>query len=180
MGQVIVGIADCAISADPEAVLVTYALGSCIAVAVHDPVSRVAGLLHYMLPESAIDGEKARERPYMFADTGIARLIGQACEQGAQKRRMRVRIAGGAQVMDDRGVFDIGRRNYLAARKILWRAGVLIDAESVGGTNSRTVRLEVASGAMWVRGPEGGERELGPASPLAVAGTKVNRWVSVY
>jgi chemotaxis protein CheD len=180
MAQVIVGIADCAISADPDAVLVTYALGSCIAVAIHDPVARVAGLLHFMLPESAIDGEKARERPYMFADTGIARLIERVCEQGAQKRRMRVRIAGGAQVMDDRGIFDIGRRNYLAARKMLWKAGVLIDAESVGGTNSRTVRLEVASGALWVRGPEGSERELSQTSPVLVSGTKVNRWASVY
>jgi chemotaxis protein CheD len=178
MGQLVVGIADCGVSTDPEATLITYALGSCIAVAVHDPIAGVAGLLHFMLPESAIDAEKARERPYMFADTGIARLFERAYEQGAQKRRMLVSIAGGAQVMNDR-LFDIGRRNYLAARKILWKAGVLIQAESVGGTNSRTVRLEVATGALWVRGPEGGEQQL-TVSPLAVAGVRVNRWASVF
>jgi chemotaxis protein CheD len=178
MGQVVVGIADCGVSTDPEATLVTYALGSCIAVAVHDPVAGVAGLLHFMLPESGIDADKARERPYMFADTGIARLFERAYAQGAEKRRMLVSIAGGAQVMNDR-LFDIGRRNYLAARRILWKAGVLIHAEAVGGTNSRTVRLEVATGALWVRGPEGGEQQLAASHP-AVAGVRVNRWASVF
>lgn len=165
MRPVIVGIADCQVSADLETVLVTYALGSCIAVAIYDPVARVGGMLHYMLPESAIDPAKALERPHMFADTGIPLLFRKAYECGAEKKRLIVRVAGGAQVMDDQGVFDIGRRNYLALRKILWKAGVLIHGEQVGGTNSRTLRLEIATGAAWLRAAGVTEQELGPAVP---------------
>jgi chemotaxis protein CheD len=161
MRALIVGIADCQVSRDPDCVLVTYALGSCIAVAIYDPVACVAGLLHFMLPDSAMDGARAGARPYMFADTGVPLLFRRAYELGAEKRRMLVRLAGGAQVMDDHGVFDIGRRNHVATRKILWKAGVLIEGESVGGTASRTVRLEVATGAMWLRGAGGIEEEFG-------------------
>jgi chemotaxis protein CheD len=120
----------------------------------------VGGLLHLMLPESSIDREKARRHPYMFADTGIPLLFHSAYRQGAEKARMTVCLAGGAQVMDDQGLFNIGKRNYLAARKILWKAGVLISGEAVGGSQSRTVRLEVDGGAFWVRDSGGGEQTL--------------------
>ena len=73
---------------------------------------------------------------------------------------MQVRLAGGAQVLDSQGVFQIGKRNYLAARKILWKAGILIAAEAVGGEVSRTIRLELASGRLWIREGGGVEREL--------------------
>lgn len=160
MKPVVVGIADCQISNVPDQVLVTYALGSCIAVAIHDPVAGVGGLLHYMLPESSIDPAKADERPYMFADTGIPLLFRRAYQHGADKRRLVVRVAGGAQVMDPQGVFNIGKRNYLALRKILWKAGVLLQAEHVGGTSSRTVSLEVGTGRFWLRGPGSEDREV--------------------
>ena len=160
MTSVVVGISDCKVSGDAEAVLVTYALGSCIAVAVHDPISKVGGLLHFMLPESKLDAGKAQQNPFMFADTGIALLLEGVKAGGAHPRRMVVRLAGGAQVLDGDGVFQIGKRNYLAARRILWKAGILISAEAVGGEVSRTTRLEVGTGRMWLR--EGGavEREL--------------------
>ncbi len=167
MRPVVVGVADCRVSSDPETVLVTYALGSCIAVAVYDEAARVGGLLHFMLPESGIDPEKARRNPYMFADTGIPLLFRMAYELGAQKRRMVVRAAGGAQVMDDGGVFNIGRRNYLAMRKILWKAGVLVHGEAVGGTVSRSLRLEVATGTLWLRGIGETEQELPLPRPQA-------------
>ena len=69
--------------------------------------------------------------------------------------------------MDDHGVFDIGKRNYTATRKILWKSGIMIQAEAVGGTTSRTVRLETATGTMWVREGGGTEQELGTASRTA-------------
>jgi chemotaxis protein CheD len=163
MPNLVVGIGDCQVTQAPDHVLVTYALGSCIAVAIFDPVALVGGMLHYMLPESAISPAKARQNPYMFADTGIPLLFRRAYEYGAEKRRLVVRVAGGAQVMDHEGVFNIGKRNYLALRKILWKAGVLIQGEDVGGHLSRTVRLEVASGRFWLRGPESAEREMSPA-----------------
>ena len=162
MNSRVIGVADCLVTNDPESVLVTYALGSCIAVLIHDPVARVAGLLHFMLPESSLDSAKAQQRPYMFADTGIPALFRSAYQLGAEKRRMAVSAVGGAQVMDSQGVFNIGKRNHTALRKILWKAGVLLQAEEVGGTMSRTVRLEVASGKILLRGAGEPERELRP------------------
>jgi len=160
VSSLIVGISDCKVTRDAESVLVTYALGSCIAVAMHDPVTKVSGLLHYMLPESAIDSGKAQQNPYMFADTGIQRMMDALKAAGGDGKRMVVRLTGGAQVLDSQGVFQIGKRNYLAARRILWKAGILIAAEAVGGEVSRTTRLEVATGRLWVREGGGTEREL--------------------
>ena len=156
----VVGISDCKVTKDPESVLVTYALGSCIAVVLYDPLAKIGGMLHYMLPESAMDAGKAEQNPYMFADTGIARLLAAVTAQGGTPKRMQVRLAGGAQVLDSQGVFQIGKRNYLAARRILWKAGILIGAEAVGGEVSRTIRLELATGKLWIREGGGAEREL--------------------
>ena len=158
--QVVVGIADCRVTADTAASIVTYALGSCIAVTIHDPVARVGGMLHLMLPESSLDPAKAEKNPYMFADTGIPLLFRTACGQGADKKRMVVRVAGGAQVMDEAGVFNIGKRNCLAVKKVLWQAGVMVRAESVGGRESRTVRLEMESGRFFMRTAGGAEQDL--------------------
>jgi chemotaxis protein CheD len=155
-----VGVGDCKVSNGAESVLATYALGSCIAVAIHDPVAAVGGLLHFMLPESSLNPDKARQSPFMFADTGIPLLFHAAYGLGAEKRRLVVRAAGGAQVMDENGVFNIGKRNHLALRKILWKAGVMVHGEEIGGTTSRTVRLEVATGRFLIRGPGTADREM--------------------
>src|SRR5262249_5376035 len=125
-GLLVVGVSDCRVSSDERSSLITYALGSCIPIAIPDPVARVRGLLHLMLPDSSLDRVKAGERPYMFADTGVPLLFHQAYAAGAQKSRLVVRLAGGAQVIADNGVFNIGKRNHLAVRKLLWRAGVLV------------------------------------------------------
>ena len=169
MSNVIVGISDCRLSGNAEDSLVTYALGSCIAIAIHDPAAGVGGLLHYMLPESSLHKERSAENPYMFADSGIPLLFREAYRRGADKKRLIVRVAGGAQVMEDGEVFNIGKRNYLALKKILWKAGVMIHAEAVGGTVSRTVRLEVGSGRMLLREAAGAERELLVPRPLPLA-----------
>ena len=169
MSNVIVGISDCRISGNAEDSLVTYALGSCIAIAIHDPAAGVGGLLHYMLPESSLHKERSAENPYMFADSGVPLLFREAYQRGADKKRLIVSVAGGAQVMEDGEVFNIGKRNYLALKKILWKAGVMIHAEAVGGTVSRTVRLEVGSGRMLLREAAGAERELTAPRPLSLA-----------
>jgi chemotaxis protein CheD len=154
--------------------LVTYALGSCIALTIYDPVPRVGGMLHFMLPESDLHRGKAIENPYMFADSGIPLLFKRAFHQGADKKRLIVRATGGAQVMSDQEVFNIGKRNYLALRKILWKAGVMIHAEAIGGTVSRTVRLDVGNGRFTVREAAGPEMELVAAkhgnSPVGMRG----------
>jgi chemotaxis protein CheD len=158
LNQLTVGISDCKVTSDPDSVLVTYALGSCIAVAVHDPETSVAGLLHYMLPEASLDREKAALHPCMFADTGISKLLKDVCDRGARRHRLVVRIAGGALTCGGNERFQIGKRNHLAARKLLWKEGLLVKSEAVGGEVSRTVRLEAATGRLLVResGIEGG------------------------
>ena len=159
MEQIVVAMADCRIGDAPGQVLATYALGSCIGLAIHDAKAGVGGLLHFMLPDSAIDRERSRGNPWMFADTGIPKMLESLCARGASKRRLTVRAAGGASMMDRENVFDIGRRNYLAMRKILWKAGVMVHGEAVGGVRSRTVRLEIGSGKFLIQ--EAGEvREL--------------------
>ena len=146
MTQIVVGVADCHVSDNPDGVLATYALGSCIAIAIHDPVAGIGGLLHFMLPESNIDRDRAQNNPFMFADTGIPLLFRHVLGRGADRKRVVVHLAGGARMVDEAGVFNIGKRNYLAAKKLLWKNGLMIHGEAVGGTTSRTVRLEVASG----------------------------------
>jgi chemotaxis protein CheD len=164
MEQIVVGMADCRIGDAPSQVLATYALGSCIGLAVHDAKAGVGGLLHFMLPDSGIDRGRSRDNPWMFADTGIPKMLEGMCAKGASKRRLTVRAAGGASMMDQENIFDIGRRNYLAMRKILWKAGVMVHGEAVGGVRSRTVRLEIGSGKFLIQ--EGGEvRELAAGLP---------------
>lgn len=160
MQTIVVGVADCKVSADPDSRLVTYALGSCVAVAVHDPVSRVGGLLHFMLPESSGDPDKGSMAPYRYADTGTPLLFREAYRLGAEKKRLVVKLVGGAAVFDDNGVFNIGKRNLAAIKKLLWKAGVIVHAEEVGGTKSRTVGMEVATGRLVIRGPGEKEKEL--------------------
>lgn len=166
MAQLVVGIADCKVSRDSRDQLVTYALGSCIAVVVYDVVSKVAGMLHLMLPESGLDKKRANETPYMFADTGVPLLLQRVYGLGADKKKLIVRIAGGSQVMDEDGVFNIGKRNHLAVKKLLWKEGILIHAEHVGGIVSRTVRMELNDGKMIIREPGVPEYEVRGRMPL--------------
>lgn len=159
MTPIVVGIADCQASKERQATLVTYALGSCVGVGVFDPSTTVGGLLHILLPESSLDREKAARNPFLFADTGVAALLERCQELGAAQSRLRVWLAGGSAVMDDRGIFNIGKRNQLAVRKALWKAGLLTLSEDLGGQGSRTVRLELATGTFWVRSG-GADQEL--------------------
>jgi len=152
-------ISDLKVSAEPEDVLVTYALGSCIAVMVHDPVRKAAGMIHYMLPLSETSLEKAKVRPAMFADTGIPILFQSLYALGAQKRDLIVKVAGGGALYDDKGLFSIGKRNYTMMRKMFWKTGVIVSAEDVGGAKSRTARLHVGSGRCTVTS-QGEEVEL--------------------
>ncbi len=156
----IIGVADMAISNKADETLITYSLGSCIAVVIYDPVVRVGGMLHLMLPEASMDMEKAKIKPAMFADSGIPVLFKQSYQLGANKRNAIVKIAGGSQIMDENGVFNIGKRNHLSVRKVFWKNNVVIAAEHIGGNVNRTVRLEIATGRVWVKVSGFGEIEL--------------------
>jgi len=158
--NLIVGMGGMQVSKDPRVTIVTYALGSCIGLTLFDPVAQVGGLLHFMLPESSTNPEKALKNPFMFADTGVPVLFQEAYRLGGEKGRMRVRAVGGAQLLDDSGYFSIGKRNYMILRKILAANNVPLQGEDVGGQFNRTVRLEISSGRVWVKTSGDGEKEL--------------------
>ncbi len=160
MAELVVGISDLKVSNNPADSMVTYALGSCIAVAVYDPAAKVGGLLHYMLPDSTLDSEKARETPGMFADTGIPMLFKSCYKMGADKKRMVVKVAGGASILDESNFFRIGQKNIMAMRKLFWSNNVLIDAEDTGKNFNRTVRLDLATGKVFIKRAGGPMEEL--------------------
>lgn len=150
MAIVTVGIGEWAVSSNEEDLLKTYALGSCVAVCVYDAKLRLAGLLHVALPDSAVDAVKAGLHPGYFADTGLSLMIEELKAAGALRAHVWIKLAGGASVMDDRGVFDIGRRNVLAIKKHLWKSSLGPIAEDVGGSISRTVSIAAGSGEVIV------------------------------
>lgn len=149
--RIIIDISDVKVSNDPADVLVTYSLGSCIGVCLYDPAVSIGGMLHYQLPNSTMDAERAKEKPLMFADTGMEILIDKMSSMGAKKKRMQVKIAGGASMDSGPNGFDIGKRNYLAIKKVLWQNGMFIDAEDVGGTSARSMYMNIANGAVTIR-----------------------------
>ncbi len=171
MKPVVVGVSDCRYSDQPETALITHALGSCIAVSIHDPALKIGGLLHYMLPESSLHKQKAEQNPFMFADTGIKSMLRTLTQKGVNPRRTVVKLAGGASVMEGIDIFEIGKRNYLAAKKILWKEGLMISGEAVGGDVSRTVRLEVETGKFFIREAGGSDIELTNAGKGGANGT---------
>ena len=144
--ELVVGVGDMKVSNNPEAVIITYALGSCIGVAVYDPFVKVGGVLHYMLPESSLDPVKARNNPFMFGDTGIPLLFKESYKLGASKNRIKVMVLGGAQILDQGGLFNIGNRNHTVLRKMFWKNNVTVAFEDVGGTVNRTLKLGIKTG----------------------------------
>lgn len=149
--DLIVGVADMKVSNHPEATLATYSLGSCIGLAIYDPVAKAGGLLHYMLPESSLDMRKAQKNPYMFGDTGIPLLFKETYKLGAKKNRLQVIVAGGAQILDMKGLFNIGKRNHTILRKMFWKNNVMVDFEEIGGNVNRTLKLVIQDGAAWLK-----------------------------
>ena len=151
MSQIVVDIADARVSKHAEDVLVTHSLGSCVGVMIHDPLVQVGGMIHCMLPLSSVDPRKAQEKPFMFVDTGMVQFLGQLFDLGVSRSRAVVKVAGCSRILDNSNLFRIGERNYTVLRKLLWKNGLMIKAESVGGSVSRTVRLEIATGRCLLR-----------------------------
>jgi chemotaxis protein CheD len=155
----IAGVGDWVVSAEPDITLATYALGSCIGLIAYDPQARVGGLLHFMLPDSALNPEKARRQPGAFFDTGMECLLADLDGLGASRRRLRFFMAGAAKVLSQGDFFDIGRRNHLAAKRKLWEIGHSVEDEDCGGGSSRTFKIRLGDGLVTVR-DSFGEREL--------------------
>ena len=157
--RIVVSVADAKVSNDPRDILVTYSLGSCIGVCLYDPTIHAGGMLHYQLPDSKMDTARAKEAPFMFADSGMEVLVEKLLSMGANKKRMQVKLAGAATMDTGAKGFDIGKRNHLAIRKILWKKGMFIDAEDVGGTSPRSIYMNIADGTVTVKS-DGFEKNL--------------------
>ncbi len=144
----VIGIAAMIVSNDPSDYLVTYGLGSCLGITLYDPMAKVGGLLHIMLPVSKLQVEDAKLRPLRYVETGVPMLFKACYALGAEKSRIVVRVAGGAsvQMTDGDSVLQIGKRNTIALKRMLMKNRVLISAIDVGGAKSRTLSMQIGTG----------------------------------
>jgi chemotaxis protein CheD len=146
-----VGVGDVVVSQNAKDLLTTNGpVGSCVAVYLWDPESRVGGLLHFEWPDSGSDPTRAQAEPAVFADTGVMLLLERAGLMGAAKGRCKVQLVGGADIRDRAESERWAKRNVLAARKVLWRSGIFVEGEEVGGTKARKATLAVSDGQLSV------------------------------
>lgn len=148
-GRTTVSIAHLAVMTGKSGELVTHSLGSCIGVTLFDPVAKVGGLLHFMLPMPGGKNESAAG-PGMYCSDGVPLLFKTAYAQGAEKSRLIVCAAGGAQMIDTRPGLAVGQRNRTILRKLLWKNSVVLAAEDTGGNAPRTMSLDLATGRVSV------------------------------
>lgn len=150
MSILTVSISDMKFSTNPEDIVVTYSLGSCLGITAYDPELRIGGMVHCLLPSPMGAGEKARQRPFMFVSTGLPQMVRTLVDKGAERSRLEFKAAGGAN-MRNNDFFSTGERNLSALRKLLKRNKVTLAAEAVGGTIPRTMFLFLDTGRVVVR-----------------------------
>ncbi len=154
MATEILGVGDYGVVNKPGDIIKTFALGSCIAAILMDPATRTIGMVHVALPESKISPDKVKDRPGYFADTGIPVLLDKMKAMGVKNpRSIIVKLAGGACVMDPNNTFNIGKRNGLAIKKILWKYGMGPRSEDIEGNISRTVSVSIDTGKVTLSSP---------------------------
>ena len=135
----------------PGDVLATLGLGSCVAILLRDPVARVGGMAHVLLPEPALARDDGN--PFKFAQTAVPELIAELRREGARAARIEGRLVGGAAMFATLmvpGTLNMGERNIRAAREALVRAGIPLHGEDVGGDYGRSVRFRVDDGSVTV------------------------------
>ena len=153
MGDIIkVGMADLKVARNTDDVLITLGLGSCIGIALYDPVVKLGGLAHIMLPDST--RIKNNTNIAKFADTGIDELIRLMVASGASKARLVAKIAGGAkmfEVSSTTSIGNVGDNNAVASRERLKHHGIRLLAEDTGLNYGRTVELHCADGSYVIK-----------------------------
>lgn len=153
MGEMIkVGMADLKTCVSPDAIT-TLGLGSCIGIAIVDPVTKIGGLAHIMLPDSTAI-RNSQQNIAKFADTGIVELVNQMIKLGAKKERMVAKIAGGAMMFAFKSQSDltmVGQRNAAASKQKLKELGIPILAEDTGANYGRTVIFYPETGEFHIR-----------------------------
>ena len=128
-------------------VLVTLGLGSCVAVLLHDPVARVAGLAHALLPEPRPGAEVPA--PTKFVTTAVPFLVDEMERLGAKQGRLVAKLVGGASMFTNltkKGTLQTGERNIVAARTVLADLVIPILTQDVGREHGRSVRFSADDG----------------------------------
>ncbi len=151
MSNITVGMADLNICRAPD-VLITVGLGSCIGLTLYDPVNKIGGMVHYMLPDSHITANNGNIAK--FADTGIPELLKRITLAGANRSRLIAKIAGGAKmfgVNQMSNIGSIGERNAAAAKQILNELNIKLVAEDTGLNYGRTVELHCDTGDFHIK-----------------------------
>ena len=152
MSEIIkVGMADLKACKSPDGVT-TLGLGSCVGIAIRDPIAKVGGLAHVMLPDSTQIENNSNK--FKFADTGIEELVKQIFALGGNKSRFEAKIAGGAQMFSFQNKSDmvrVGERNVEASKKKLKELGIPLKAEDTGLNNGRTVIFYPENGDFAIR-----------------------------
>ncbi len=157
---IMVGLGEVKASKDPETVLASLGLGSCVAVSMFDPVAKVGAMAHIVLPKSH---GKTGERAGRYADVAVPIMLEKIRELGAVDSRLRIHLAGGAQMSLAPGLgtaFKIGEDNVVAVLAVLSAEGLKPDAVEVGGNKGRTMRLFIESGKATVASAGQENREL--------------------
>jgi chemotaxis protein CheD len=157
-----VGLGERVVSRKPDDILVAYGLGSCLGIGMYDPIVRMAGLLHAVLPER-MDGTDIYSSRYV--DSGVSGLLDDLLRAGALTSRLAIWVTGGANMLltsEFSKAFDIGNRNIDVAKRVFEDLHLPTPAVEVGGNLGRTIRLYVGTGRMTVRVIGGQEKELTP------------------
>lgn len=156
-----VGIGDFKIVGNGHILSVT-SLGSCIALILYDPVSKIGGLAHIMLPENFLFRVE-ESNPRRFADTGIALMLKELVAQGVGKSRLKAYVIGGANLFPaftPEPIADIGKKNIEAVKRILARENIPLLAEDTGGDYGRNVELSTTTGEVWIKSFKHGRKKL--------------------
>lgn len=143
--SIVVGVGDMAIAAESEVTLSTFGLGSCVGVVMCDPVNKVGGILHVMLPSSSVAVQKAKAQPYLFADTGVTKFLSMLDSMGADFAHSMCVVAGGASVMASGDTFKIGQQNAEAVLAKLSEHGVIPAHQFLGGFSNRSLHLNTGN-----------------------------------
>ena len=153
MGEIIkVGMADLKTCKAPDG-LITLGLGSCVGIAIRDPLTKIGGLAHIMLPDSKaiMNNNGVKEK---FADTGIEELVQQMVMLGANRNRLVAKIAGGATMFQLQGrsdIMKIGERNIQASINKLNELNIALLSQDTGDNYGRTVTFYPESGEFHIR-----------------------------
>lgn len=152
-----VGMADYKTARSPD-ILLTAGLGSCIGICIHDPILKVGGMAHIMLPTAngSLGGNPAK-----YADTALSLLLKEISALGANSSRLKAKIAGGAQMFSFPGkppVLKIGERNAEAVEQELKKNGIPLLIADVGGSFGRTIHFDVGTGELRIRTINHGEK----------------------